>query len=109
MAENSWIYVTDDDVLSEGSMIPVYPLGIHVLLARVDGSVYALSGKCAHMACPLYTGTLVGGILTCPCHDWRFDIKTGKFLDAAEIRLETYPTKSENGKLFVILQKGESQ
>ena len=108
MDGNGWIVVSDDAVLAEGSMMPVYPLGINILLARVDGSVYALSGKCAHMACPLYSGTLKGDILTCPCHDWRFNIRTGEFLDATELRLENYQTKSENGKLFVMLSKGDS-
>jgi len=108
MDGNGWIVVSDDVELAEGSMLPVYPLGINILLARVDGSVYALSGKCPHMACPLYSGTLVGDILTCPCHDWRFNIRTGEFLDAAELRLESYQTKLENGKLFVMLTKGES-
>jgi 3-phenylpropionate/trans-cinnamate dioxygenase ferredoxin subunit len=109
MTGNGWIYVIDDDVLPEGGMLPVYPFGVHVLLARVDGAVYALSGKCVHMACPLYTGNLERGILTCPCHDWRFNIRTGEFLDATELHLENYQTKSENGKLFVMLTTGESQ
>ncbi|MHB8807798.1 MAG: Rieske (2Fe-2S) protein [Anaerolineaceae bacterium] len=109
MTGDGWVYVTDDSFLPEGGMMPVYPLGVHVLLARVGGSIYALSGKCAHMACPLYTGTLAGDILTCPCHDWRFNIRTGEFLDAPELRLENYQTKSENGKLFIMLTKGESQ
>ena len=107
MAENDWIYVTDESDLSDGKMMPVYPLGVHVLLAKVDNLIYALSGKCVHMACPLYTGTLEGNILTCPCHDWRYNIKTGEFLDATELRLETYQMKSENGKLFIMLTKGE--
>jgi 3-phenylpropionate/trans-cinnamate dioxygenase ferredoxin subunit len=101
MAGNEWIYVTDESNLSEDTMMPVYPLGVHVLLAKVDGSIYALSGKCAHMACPLYTGTLKGNILTCPCHDWRFNIKTGEFLDAPELRLTLYQLRSEGGKLYV--------
>lgn len=103
MTGNDWIYVTDEGVLSEGGMMPVYPLGVNVLLARINGSVYAYSGKCPHMACPLFTGTLKGEILTCPCHDWRFNIKTGEFLDAPEIYLDNFQTKSENGKLFIIL------
>ncbi len=72
-------------------------------MARVNGSVYALEGKCAHMGCPLFCGTLAGGILTCPCHDWRFNIKTGEFIDAAELRLKVYSTQAQNGKLFVNL------
>lgn len=104
---NDWIYAAEESDLKEGGMIPAYPLGVHILLARVDHSVYALSGKCVHMACPLYTGTLKGDVLTCPCHDWRYNVRTGEFLDAAELNLEKYELKSENGKLFVIMSKGK--
>ena len=109
MVDHDWIFVTEDNELSEGAMMPVYPRGVHILLARVDGSAYALSGKCTHMACPLYTGTLEGDTLTCPCHDWRYNIKTGVFLDAPELFLENYKLKSENGKLFILLTKGITQ
>jgi 3-phenylpropionate/trans-cinnamate dioxygenase ferredoxin subunit len=99
----NWIFVLDDLTLTEGKMVPVYPAGVNVLLARVGGVVYAVSGKCAHMACPLFTGKLDGYTITCPCHDWRFDVRTGKFLDAPEISLANYSTKSVDGKVFVNL------
>jgi 3-phenylpropionate/trans-cinnamate dioxygenase ferredoxin subunit len=82
-------------------MMPVYPLGVNVLLARVEGAVYAVSGRCAHMACPLFTGTLVGYTIVCPCHDWRFDVRTGRFLNAPELGLTVYPTKLATGKILV--------
>ena len=100
----NWTYALDDTALLENHMMPSYPLGVNVLLARVGGSVYAISGVCAHMACPLFTGKLEGYIITCPCHDWRFDIRTGKFLDAPELGLVTYSTKSEDGKLLIKLK-----
>jgi 3-phenylpropionate/trans-cinnamate dioxygenase ferredoxin subunit len=84
-------------------MVPVYPLGVNVLLARVGAAVYAVSGKCAHMACPLFLGRLEGYTIVCPCHDWCFDARTGRFLDAQELGLTVYPTKLEAGKLFVRL------
>lgn len=84
-------------------MAAVYPRGVNVVLARAGGAVYALEGKCAHMGCPLFCGTLAGAVLTCPCHDWRFNIKTGEFIDATELRLKVYPTRTENGKLYVSL------
>ena len=96
-----WIYVLDDSTLPEGQMTVVFPLGVNVVLARVDGSIYAISGKCTHMACPLFSGRLNGYTITCPCHDWRFDIRTGKFLDASELGLEVYPVKSETGKVYI--------
>ena len=96
-----WIYVLDDSTLPEGQMTVVFPLGVNVVLARVDGSIYAISGKCTHMACPLFAGRLNGYTITCPCHDWRFDIRTGKFLDASDLGLEVYPVKSETGKVYI--------
>jgi nitrite reductase/ring-hydroxylating ferredoxin subunit len=99
----AWTYVMEETALPEGGMVPVYPLGINVVIARVDGTFYAVSGKCAHMACPLFTGTLDGHNLTCPCHDWCFDIRTGRFLDAPELGLAVYPAKFEAGKLYVSL------
>jgi nitrite reductase/ring-hydroxylating ferredoxin subunit len=98
-----WTYVMEDTALPEGGMAPVYPQGINVVVTRVGGTVYAVSGKCVHMACPLFTGKLAGYTITCPCHDWRFDVRTGKFLDAPELGLAVYPTKSEAGRLFVNL------
>lgn len=97
----TWIYVIEEKALPEGSMAPVYPLGVNVVIARVDGTQYAVSGKCAHMACPLFTGSLDGFTLTCRCHDWRYDIRTGRFIDASELGLPVYPVKAEAGKLFI--------
>ena len=99
----TWIYAMEDAALPEGAMAPVYPLGVNVVIARVRGAVYAVAGKCAHMACPLFMGTLNGYFLTCACHDWSFDIRTGRFVDASELGLAVYPAKSEAGKLFVSL------
>jgi 3-phenylpropionate/trans-cinnamate dioxygenase ferredoxin subunit len=99
----NWTYVLEDSSLPEGQMTAAYPLGVNVVLARVSGKIYAISGKCAHMACPLFTGKLEGYNVTCPCHDWRFDVRTGKFFDAPEIELNVYPTKSETGKVYINL------
>ena len=103
MSEPGWIDVLDDATLQEGRMAAAYPLGVNVVLARVGGAVYAVSGRCAHMACPLFAGKLEGYTITCPCHDWRFDVRTGAFLDAPELSLPVYPTRSEAGRLFVKL------
>ena len=98
-----WTPVMDESALLEGQMAPVYPLGVNVLLARVGRTVYAVSGKCVHMACPLFMGRLEDYTIVCPCHDWRFDVRTGKFLNAPEIGLTVYPPKLEAGKLLVNL------
>jgi len=108
MTETCWTYVMDEASLPEGAIAPVYPKGVNLLLAKVLGKVYALDGKCSHMGCPLFTGHLSGLILTCPCHDWRFDITNGRFIDAPELGLRVFPTKAEDGKLFVNMTSTEA-
>jgi 3-phenylpropionate/trans-cinnamate dioxygenase ferredoxin subunit len=104
MGTSRWIRVLADTALPEGGLVPVFPLGLNVLLVRAEGRAYAVSGRCAHMACPLLGGRLEGHTLTCGCHDWRFDVRTGTFVDAPEIKIKTYPLKSEAGELLVDIE-----
>ncbi len=96
-----WTYVMDESQLPEKVMTVVFPYGIPVLLVKTGGGIHAVSNKCAHMGCPLSRGSLGGFIVECPCHEWTFDIRTGVFVTANDIRIPTYACKAENGKIFV--------
>jgi 3-phenylpropionate/trans-cinnamate dioxygenase ferredoxin subunit len=101
-----WTATVDDAKVREGSAVAVYPRGVGVLLIRVDGELHAIRNKCVHMACPLEGGLLEGHTLSCPCHEWRFDVRTGRFLDAPELRLAVYATRVEEGRVLVELTEG---
>ena len=101
-----WIKVADESKLTEGATLPAYPRGVGVLLAKVDGVPYAITNRCAHMACSLEAGALDAFVLTCPCHDWRFDVRSGAFVDAPEIRVATYPVRIDDGDVLVDLDGG---
>jgi nitrite reductase/ring-hydroxylating ferredoxin subunit len=98
---NSWVFAIDDKELAEAGMKLVNIGETPVLLARQKGKLYAVDNRCAHMECPLSAGVLEGFIIKCPCHDWKFDIRTGEFIDAPEIKLAVYQVKVEKGKIFV--------
>lgn len=89
------------DTLPEGLMTVVFPFGVPVLLVRRGQDIYAVSNKCAHMGCPLSRGSLGGFIVECPCHEWTFDVRTGEFITAREIRIPRYECKTENGKIYL--------
>lgn len=93
--------ISELDALPDGKMRAVFPRGLPVLLARKGAEVFALENRCAHMGCPLAGGKLDGYTLQCPCHDWKFDIRDGKFLDAPELSLKTYAVKTMTGKIFL--------
>ncbi len=104
MGSGLWLPVMNDDELLEQGMAAVFPKGLPVLLIKkAAGEIYALANKCPHMGCPLYRGRVDGYILQCPCHDWRFDIRTGVFMDAAELSLRTYAWKIADGRIFIKL------
>ena len=106
MAGSSWTATVDEAKVREGSPVPVYPKGVGVLLVRLDGELHAIRNKCAHMACPLEGGLLEGPILTCPCHDWRFDVRTGCMLEAPELRVPIFNVKLDGGDVLVELPAG---
>jgi len=49
-----------------------------ILVANVGGVFYAIADHCTHEGGRLSTGTLEGGVVTCPLHGSRFDVRTGK-------------------------------
>lgn len=87
--------------LPENTMTVAFPYGIPVLLVKSGGKIYAVSNKCAHMGCTLSRGSLWGLTVRCPCHEWTFDLRTGGFVTAGEIRIPVYETKVEDDKIFV--------
>ncbi len=87
-------------------MATAFPKGLPVLLIKKEGQIFAVSNKCAHMACALSGGSLFGFMLKCPCHDWLYDIRTGEFFNAPEIRLPVFESKVEDGKIFINVRGG---
>ncbi len=102
----SWFFTIDESNLQEDRMNMVFPKGLPVILIKKAGEIFAISNKCAHMACALAGGTLEDYIIECPCHDWRYDIRTGEFLDAKEIKIPLYEWKISDGKIFIKIEEG---
>ena len=101
MKEPAWVLALDESQLAEDTINVAFPKGVSIIVIRKGGRIFALRNRCAHMACTLASGRLDGDILQCPCHDWKFDITTGEFLAAKEIRVPIYRCKTESGKVFI--------
>ncbi|WMW26056.1 Rieske (2Fe-2S) protein [Methanolobus sediminis] len=103
--EDNWIFAIKKDDLGNGEKKPLLIEGNKLLVLRIDDDFFAMSNKCPHMECPLSKGTLEEYVIKCPCHDWRFDVREGKFLDAEEIRVPIYETRIMEEGVFVNLRK----
>jgi nitrite reductase/ring-hydroxylating ferredoxin subunit len=61
-----------------GKMLTVQLNGRPVVLANVDGTMYAFGGMCSHADGPLGKGKLLGDMVECPFHGGQFEVRTGK-------------------------------
>jgi nitrite reductase/ring-hydroxylating ferredoxin subunit len=94
--------------LPPGTMKCVAVGGRRLLLANVEGRFCATDDTCTHEDASLSTGVLKGGLVRCPLHGSRFDVRTGAVLEEpAEIDLRTYPVKVDGGRVLVGVAAGD--
>ncbi len=64
--------------LKEGSLLRVDVKGKPIVVAMVQGKVYAMDAVCSHEGGPLEDGSLEGYELKCPWHYALFDVRNAK-------------------------------
>ena len=88
--------------LAEGSMVSVDLKGRHVLLSRIGGEFFAVSGTCTHEETDLGRGFLLEDRVVCPLHLSQFDLKTGQVMNPpAEVPLQHFNVKIEGDTVLV--------
>ena len=89
--------------IGAGEMKSVDVSGDLILLANVDGKIYAVSDVCTHEECTLSDGGILeGGEVECECHGARFDVTNGKVTqEPAEEPLKTYDVSVKGDDVIV--------
>ena len=64
--------------VARGGLLAIDMDGKAVVVANVDGKLYAIGDTCTHRGCSLSEGELSGTVVTCPCHGGQFDVTSGK-------------------------------
>ncbi len=73
-----FVRVASVDEVPPGEMKIVEVDGEDIVLANVDGEIYAMHGECTHRGGPLGEGILTGEVVECPWHGGQFNVKTGE-------------------------------
>ena len=82
----------------KGVMVGLQPL----VLANVDGDIYALEDLCSHQEFPLADGELDGSDVICIHHGARFDACTGRNKALPAIRpVKSFPAEVRDGEIYV--------
>ena len=99
-----WHKVADKDELDEGQVMTC-PVGLKtVAVTKLHGRYGAIDNRCPHKQGPLSEGIVHGASVTCPLHNWVFDLATGKALGADEGQVRTYPIDLVDGRIFMAME-----
>ena len=104
----SWIDIAAiADIPERGARVVKTPVGCIALFRTGEAEVFAASNSCPHKGGPLAEGIVHGQKVTCPLHNWVFDLNTGEAL-GEDARIATYPVRIEAGRVLLDGMAGSS-
>ena len=107
MSPTTRVAVARLDDLPAGGGLALTAAGRAVALFDIDGTPVAYDGRCRHRGGPIGEGYVRDGVVTCPLHWWRYDVRTGELISDPSVRLERYPTEIRDGVVFVTVPAAE--
>ena len=111
--DSDYLIVADVSELPVGTLKKVKANNKEILLANIEGALSAVDNTCPHLGGDLSLGTLQGPVLTCPRHQAKFDVTTGRCVSPPQVNpyspklpnLTAYPVKVENQKILIKTEK----
>ncbi len=97
----SWIDIGHiNDIPLRGARKIKTALGCVALFRTSDTEVFAAADTCPHKGGPLSEGIVHGQFITCPLHNWVFDLNTGQ-AQGEDSKIPTYPVQISEGRILI--------
>ncbi|MFQ1700383.1 nitrite reductase small subunit NirD [Loktanella agnita] len=90
-----------DDIPRQGARVVKTTAGCVAVFRSLDDQVFALEDRCPHKGGPLSEGIVHGHKVTCPLHNWVFDMNNGSAQGADSGQVRTYPLKITEGRILL--------
>jgi NAD(P)H-dependent nitrite reductase small subunit len=74
------------------------------LFRHADG-LFAIDNICPHRGAPLHDGFVSDKFVTCPWHQWQFQLDDGVCRNIPQMRVATYPVEVRDGAIWIDLKK----
>ena len=98
----NWIKVCSTNNVGSGELFSFNHDDKKILLANLEGKIFATDRTCTHAEADLSTGMLSEEGVRCPLHLSVFNLQNGKPQNPpAEESLKTYNVKIENNEVYV--------
>lgn len=98
----TWIDIADlSDIPKRGARVVKTALGCVAIFRTDDDRVYAIDDTCPHKQGPLSEGIVHGASVTCPLHNWVFDLETGMAQGEDVGQVATFDIQVLNGRIML--------
>ena len=89
------------DIARQGARVVKTVYGCVAVFRTAADEVYAIDDRCPHKGGPLSEGIVHGARVTCPLHNWVFDLATGQAQGADVGEVATYEVRVLDGRLML--------
>ena len=97
----TWIDICAlDDIPLRGARKLKTALGCVAVFRTGPDEVFAATDRCPHRGGPISEGIVHGQSVTCPLHNWVFDLNTGQAL-GEDASIPTWPVRIESGRVLI--------
>lgn len=95
-----WHDIAALDELSQGKVTPVTLAEYTVFIFMESETILVFDSFCPHQSTSIPVQSLQDCVLTCPKHQWKFDLKTGECIDNGDKPLRKLSHKVEDNRLW---------
>lgn len=99
-AEKRWHELRPAEELPEGQVTYCHADGRSLFVYREKDDFRVYDSRCPHQVTNIPHLALEGLKLTCPKHQWAFDISSGRCVEKGNRPLKRFEHKVENGRLY---------
>ena len=97
----SWIDIgAVADIPLRGARKIKTKMGCVAVFRTGPDEVFAVTDQCPHKGGPLSEGIVHGQSVTCPLHNWVFDLNTGQAAGEGG-RVTTFPVQTKDGRILI--------
>ena len=92
-ASGGWLFAGSLSDIPQGGVLAMEIGGEKVLLSRQGAVVACFQNACAHLGMTLDAGDVTEGVITCPHHEFQYDLSSGECLTAPEVALRAHAVR----------------
>lgn len=104
--ETIFVPIAAPDKIRDRETLRVEIDGQVIVVAKFEGSFFAVQEFCTHRFGPLSEGAVKDGNIECPWHRSCFELRTGKVAKGpAKVDLKTFPVEIRDGKICIAVPR----